>query len=621
MGTVTLSAVLAGLPAASGELDADDVVFAAEDGVLKAATATQVAAGAPGIVMSATAPSETDVLWADTSETGTGFVVQPVASDAEAITGTANDRTMTPASTVAASPFRRMGGVGDGTTNDTAAVAATIAAVIAAGGGDIIVPNGKTFYTDMITLAGVSVPLRFTGGGTLKFRTANSSLIRVDANTATITIEGVTLDGNSVAMSNNQSALVRAINAATHPVIVRGCELKNSAQNGISAVSGGRLIVTGNHIHDCGADGIRILTTLTQTISNNYIRDCGLGGIRLQPSAAPGAMALTEGCTVSGNVIRNVRDDIGDNGPYGNGINVYRLGGVSITGNAISTCEWSFIRMNDADHSVITGNACHHNDNDPGIFCEFGARHITVSGNTIEDARQDGIVFANVADGAVGLIANGNNIKGFGAAGTASGIVISCGMAVGNYIDGGGVAGAVWGVRLGTSGGIATSEYRTLVVGNQIAGVKYALALGASSTSGTKDSLVVANQVTRQDASWSGPIGVLGGGNTDGGDGSGIGAAAALTLYLADNNFDIPTAHTPQPFATGSRVKINGILNVSDGVRWVAPRNPLKGNTASRPTLTAAHVGAMHLDTTLGADGKPIWWTGTAWVDATGATV
>jgi hypothetical protein len=102
MGTVTLSAVLAGLPAASGELDADDVVFAAEDGVLKAATATQVAAGAPGIVMSATAPSETDVLWADTSETGTGFVVQPVASDAEAITGTANDRTMTPASTVAA---------------------------------------------------------------------------------------------------------------------------------------------------------------------------------------------------------------------------------------------------------------------------------------------------------------------------------------------------------------------------------------------------------------------------------------------------------------------------------------------------------------------------------------
>lgn len=557
----------------------------------------------------------------DTSIAGQVKVHVDFASEAEALAGTDAASVMTPQRVRDVLPSVRMKGVGDGSTNDTADVASTISGVIAAGGGEIVVPNGKTYYTDMITLAAVSVPLRFTGGGTLKFRTANSSLIRVDANTAVIEISGITLDGNSVAMSNNQSALVRAINAATHPVIIRGCELKNSAQNGISAVSGGRIIATGNHIHDCGADGIRILTTLTQTISDNYIRDCGLGGIRLQSSAAPASMALTEGCTVSGNVIRNVRDDIGDVGPYGNGINVYRLGGVSITGNAISNCEWSFIRMNDADHSVITGNACHHNDNDPGIFCEFGARHITVSGNTIEDARQDGIAFANVDDGAVGLVANGNNIKGFGAAGTASGIVIACGMAVGNYIDGLGNASAVWGVRLGTSGGIATSEYRTLVVGNQIAGVKYALAFGASSTSGTKDSLVVGNQVTRQDASWSGPIGVLGGGNVDGGDGSGIGAAAALTLYLADNNFDIPTAHTPQPFATGSRVKINGILNVSDGVRWVAPRNPLKGNTASRPTLTAAHVGAMHFDTTLDADGKPIWWTGTAWVDATGATV
>jgi hypothetical protein len=511
------------------------------------------------------------------------------------------------------------GAVGDGSVNDTTAVAAACSAAIAAGGGEIYFRPGKTFYTDMVTLAAVSVPLRFTGGGTIKFRTANSSLIRVDANTANIEIVGLRLDGNNVTMTNNQSALVRAINAATHPVIVRDCELKNSNQNGVSAVSGGRLIVTGNNIHDCGADGVRILTTLTQTIANNYIHDCGLGGIRALPSATGSSFAFTEGCTITGNVIREIRDDIGDNGPYGNGINVFRLGGVAITGNTIQNCEWSFVRLNDADHSVVTGNACHHNDNDPGIFCEFGARHITVSGNTLEDCRQDGIAFANVDDGAVGLVANGNNIKGFGAAGTASGIIIACGMAVGNYIDGGGVAGAVWAVRLGTSGGIATSEYRTLVVGNQIAGVKYALALGASSTSGTKDSLVVANQVTRQDASWSGPIGVLGGGNTDGGDG--ITAAAALTLYLADNNFDIPTAHTPQPFATGSRVKINGILNVSDGVRWVAPRNPLKGNTASRPTLTAAHVGALHLDTTLDADGKPIWWTGTAWVDATGATV
>lgn len=46
-----------------------------------------------------------------------------------------------------------------------------------------------------------------------------------------------------------------------------------------------------------------------------------------------------------------------------------------------------------------------------------------------------------------------------------------------------------------------------------------------------------------------------------------------------------------------------------------------KNTTANRPTLTASDIGAIHLDTTLDADGKPIWWTGTAWVDATGAVV
>jgi hypothetical protein len=47
----------------------------------------------------------------------------------------------------------------------------------------------------------------------------------------------------------------------------------------------------------------------------------------------------------------------------------------------------------------------------------------------------------------------------------------------------------------------------------------------------------------------------------------------------------------------------------------------IKDTTANRPTLGTADVGYQYFDTTLDADGKPIWWTGTAWVDATGATV
>jgi hypothetical protein len=46
-----------------------------------------------------------------------------------------------------------------------------------------------------------------------------------------------------------------------------------------------------------------------------------------------------------------------------------------------------------------------------------------------------------------------------------------------------------------------------------------------------------------------------------------------------------------------------------------------RDTTANRPAPTASDVGLLYLDNTLDADGKPIWWNGTAWVDATGATV
>lgn len=47
-----------------------------------------------------------------------------------------------------------------------------------------------------------------------------------------------------------------------------------------------------------------------------------------------------------------------------------------------------------------------------------------------------------------------------------------------------------------------------------------------------------------------------------------------------------------------------------------------KDTTANRPTgLTSSDAGVQYFDTTLAAAGKPIWWTGSAWVDATGVIV
>ena len=49
--------------------------------------------------------------------------------------------------------------------------------------------------------------------------------------------------------------------------------------------------------------------------------------------------------------------------------------------------------------------------------------------------------------------------------------------------------------------------------------------------------------------------------------------------------------------------------------RWVPTQPSQSVATSSRPSLGASDAGASVFDTTLG---KPIWWNGTAWVDATG---
>lgn len=63
------------------------------------------------------------------------------------------------------------------------------------------------------------------------------------------------------------------------------------------------------------------------------------------------------------------------------------------------------------------------------------------------------------------------------------------------------------------------------------------------------------------------------------------------------------------------------ISTTAPNYRLTRQKGVKRDTTANRPTVTANDVGLMYLDTTLDADGKPIWYNGTAWVDATGLAV
>jgi len=51
-----------------------------------------------------------------------------------------------------------------------------------------------------------------------------------------------------------------------------------------------------------------------------------------------------------------------------------------------------------------------------------------------------------------------------------------------------------------------------------------------------------------------------------------------------------------------------------------AASTPQHGDTANRPTQNL-QIGQFYFDTDLGTTGKPIWYDGSDWVDATGTVV
>ena len=111
-------------------------------------------------------------------------------------------------------------------------------------------------------------------------------------------------------------------------------------------------------------------------------------------------------------------------------------------------------------------------------------------------------------------------------------------------------------------------------------------------------------------------------------------AAANPDLYTKYNGIFVSDSAPTGAGVKGMRVRVSNptegagsdyvcLTNSFSASTWrMAKQFGVKKNTtANRPTLAASDIGAVHLDTTLDANGKPIWWTGTAWVDATGLAV
>jgi len=270
-----------------------------------------------------------------------------------------------------AASVKDFGAVGDGVTNDTAAVQAAIDEAGQVGGGLVSLPSG-IYVVDPLTLR-TGVALVGDGIGATVVRLTASSIQHNDAIHATaverVSIRALTLDVDGLHQLTQGSEGTRGIQiVASASVIIESVEVVNSGGAGIKVSSGADIkilnssvtlagqnpngtpapgidlgasdatlrdvLVTGNRISRATQEGISIRaggvsgSTRGVVISSNVLTDNN------QRNWTKGAITVTlqsENITVTGNVIR--LDPVASSSL---GISVQpMLAGIMITGNMI----------------------------------------------------------------------------------------------------------------------------------------------------------------------------------------------------------------------------------------------------------------------------------------------
>ena len=118
------------------------------------------------------------------------------------------------------------------------------------------------------------------------------------------------------------------------------------------------------------------------SIEQNQIEDCGNNGIQIWRSQPGDDQSI-----VRGNRINRIRSDAGGDGPNGNGISLFKAGGVIIEGNSLRDCALTFIRNNSGSGVQILGNQGRR-CGEVGLYSEFAFEGAIIANNLVEDCAQ-----------------------------------------------------------------------------------------------------------------------------------------------------------------------------------------------------------------------------------------
>lgn len=214
-------------------------------------------------------------------------------------------------------------------------------------------------------------------------------------------LEGFVIDGGGVGTTSELGALL-ALRLCTS-VELRDLEVLSGAHDGIALEScSGRL--SGCTVHLVGRAGIRSLDAGGLDIAGNTVTDCADNGILVWRSKAG-----EDGTVVAGNRVERIGAASGGSGQNGNGINVFRAGGVLVTGNRIADCAFTAIRGNAASDIQMVANHCTRLG-EVAIYAEFGFEGALIASNLVDTAAT-GISVTNFNEGGRLAVVQGNLIR------------------------------------------------------------------------------------------------------------------------------------------------------------------------------------------------------------------
>lgn len=243
------------------------------------------------------------------------------------------------------------------------------------------------------TVANIDLPARtrMIGiSGTSRLIYAGSGTFLSGTGCDLIDLRGITLDGANRPFGDEFAGLLNA--RACPRLVVENCQLVGSRGSAIFLdTCGGRIERT----QISGADGVAGIYSVNATglsIQNNHVTDCSNGGILVHRWQVG-----EDNSIVSGNRIERISARLGGTGQQGNGINLFRANGVSVSNNHISDCAFSAIRANSASNSQILGNNCLRSG-ETALYSEFAFQGSMIANNIVDGAAM-GISIANFNEG------------------------------------------------------------------------------------------------------------------------------------------------------------------------------------------------------------------------------